>query len=312
MKKIAIFGATGMLGQPVTNAFAQSGYTVRALVRDAAKAKARLHPAVTLVEGDLQHQSAIRQVLEGCDYAYISLSVAPESRSKDFQPEREGIATILAEAENQRIQGMGYLSSLVQQYQNMDGFNWWVFELKNQAVRQIKGSDIPSLVFYPSTFMENFDQGNYRQGNRIALAGKSEHPMHFIAGRDYAIQVVRAFDQFQRKSKAYVIQGPEAYRAEEAANLFVKHYEREKLTVSKLPYGVLAFLGNFTAAFQYGAKIVKALNRYPEKFEAADTWEALGKPKITLQAYAEAGGAATLNGFQHHQHLKTQNEEQDE
>jgi hypothetical protein len=45
-------------------------------------------------------------------------------------------------------------------------------------------------------------------------------------------------------------------------------------------------LGNFTNTFNYGAKIVKALNRYPEKFEAAENWNTLGKPQITLRAYA--------------------------
>lgn len=284
-----------MLGQPVANELALQGFEVRALLRDPSKAEGQLHPDIRILKGDLKDKAAVNRTLEGSDLAYISLSVDPATGRKDYQPEREGVQALLQAAGKHSIKGVGYLSSLVQRYQGMQGFDWWAFELKNQIVRRIRESGLPYLLFYPSTFMENFDQGNYRQGNRITLAGKSEHPMHFIAGRDYARQVSQAFLQFEGQSREYVIQGPQAYTADEAAAIFTQYFEREQLSISKLPYGLLGFLGNFTNTFNYGAKIVKALNRYPEKFEAAETWNALGKPQITLRAYAQAGGAAAWN-----------------
>lgn len=287
MKNIAFFGATGMLAQPVIQALSQSGYQITALVRDITKAKKSLPATIKLVEGDLNTPKAIEDVLEGVDFIYLNLSVKPNSRKTDFQSEREGLQNILKIAKGKGVKCIAYLSSLVQRYQGMDNFNWWAFEIKNQAIEKIKVSDIPYLIFYPSTFMENFDKGSYRQGKRINLAGKSVYPMYFIAGEDYAKQVVNALSNFDGTSKEYIIQGTEALNADEAAKIFVSNYTKEKMNIAKLPYSILAFLGKLTTTFNYGANIVKALNNYPEKFEAQKTWEELGKPSITLKEYAK-------------------------
>jgi uncharacterized protein YbjT (DUF2867 family) len=287
MEKIAFFGATGMLAQPVIQTLAQSGYQVTALVRDTTKAKKNLPANIKLVEGDLNNPKAIEDALEGVDFIYLNLSVKPNSRKTDFQSEREGLQNILKIAKGKGVKCIAYLSSLVQRYQGMDNFNWWAFEIKNQAVEKLKTSNIPYLIFYPSTFMENFDKGSYRQGKRINLAGKSVYPMYFIAGEDYAKQVVNALSNFNGTSKEYIIQGTEALNADEAAKLFVSNYTKEKMSIAKLPYSILAFLGKLTTTFNYGANIVKALNNYPEKFEAQKTWEELGKPSLTLKEYAK-------------------------
>jgi hypothetical protein len=35
------------------------------------------------------------------------------------------------------------------------------------------------------------------------------------------------------------------------------------------------------------AKMLNALNRYPETFQAQETWDELGKPTNTIEKYAE-------------------------
>jgi hypothetical protein len=45
-------------------------------------------------------------------------------------------------------------------------------------------------------------------------------------------------------------------------------------------------LGAFNQKINYGAKIIDALNNYPEKFGAETTWAELGKPTVTLAEYA--------------------------
>ena len=46
-------------------------------------------------------------------------------------------------------------------------------------------------------------------------------------------------------------------------------------------------MGVFIQKFDYGYHIVEALNKYPERFEAQQTWDLLGKPQITLKDFAE-------------------------
>jgi uncharacterized protein YbjT (DUF2867 family) len=287
MAKIAIIGATGMLGQPVTQECIKAGFEVSILTRQPDKAKAIFGLGIRIVSGDLQHTTNLAALFTGQDFLYINLSVEQTSSHKDYQPEREGLQIILKEAKKATIKRIGYLSSLVQRYQGQHGFHWWVFDIKWKAVHAIKESGMACSIFYPSTFMESFDKGAYRQGNMIALAGDSMYPMYLISGSDYGKQVVQAF-LHNEGNQEYVIQGKEAFTADEAARLFVQHYKKSKIRIVKMPLGILKFMGQFSNKFSYGAHIIEALNHYPEKFESEKTWQELGQPQTTFLEYIRA------------------------
>lgn len=285
-KAIAIIGATGMLGQPVAEAFINAGWHVRVFTRSADKARRIFGSSVSIFEGDLRDIEALRALLSGLDAVYMNLSVDQASSEPDFQPERDGLLSVLKVAREIGMKRVGYLSSLVKDY---DGFVWWPFTVKRSAVTLIKACGIPYSIFYPSTFMETFNShapGSYRQGNRINLAGVSNHKMYLIAGVDYGRQVVRAFER-NNGNNEYVVQGREGYTANEAAAIIARYYTGAKLSVTTLPYGILAFMGRFSKRFSYAAHIVEALNNYPEKFHSERTWEELGEPHVSLLDYAQ-------------------------
>lgn len=273
-----------MLGKPVAKAFIAAGFTVTLLARDTAKASAAFGPPARVVRGDLRDEASIRTLLQGQDAVYLNLSVEQTSTAADWQAEREGLALLLRVAKELGIRRIGYLSSLVKDY---DGSPWWVFDIKRAAVDAIRKSGIPYSVFVPSTFMEAFDSdgpGSMRQGNRLTLAGRSRHKMYLIAGDDYGRQVVRAFE-LDKGDNVYAVQGKEGFTTDEAAALFAQHYTAVKLSVSSLPMGILRFLGLFSRRFDYVAHIVHALNEYPEAFQAETTWKELGEPRLTLLEY---------------------------
>ncbi len=286
MKKITVFGATGMLGKPVTKELLKAGFEITAMVRNPEKAKEQLPQGVKLLKGDLNNPSEIENALQDADFVYINLSVLPESRVNDFQPEREGFENLMMALKKANIKRVAYCASLVQHYQGVNGFNWWVFDIKEKAIQLIKESGIPYTLFYPSSFMENFATGGYRQGKRVVLAGKSKFKMYFISGEDFGRQVARSFEILDTENKEYAVQGLEAMTSDEAANVFVKHYQKEKLSISKAPLGLLKFFGNFIRKLNYGSKIIESLNKYEEKFESETTWQELGKPQITLKDFA--------------------------
>ncbi|MCB0270908.1 MAG: NAD(P)H-binding protein, partial [Calditrichaeota bacterium] len=158
MKNITVFGATGMLGKPVVRELVAAGYKITAMVRSPEKAREVLPGSVNLIRGDLDSLPDIQNALENADGIYINLSVAQDSKTTDFQPEREGISNILAAAKDKNIQRIGYLSSLVQRYNGMNGFRWWAFDIKREALRNIKQSGIPYAIFYPSNFLEDLPE----------------------------------------------------------------------------------------------------------------------------------------------------------
>lgn len=285
-KRIAIIGATGMLGKPVVETFINQGYTVTALVRNLSQAKSSLPGSVRLIQGNILDKENIRHLLAESDTLYLNLNIKQNEKPIDFHTEEQGLVNALQVAKERKLKRIGFISSVVMNYQGMNGFNWWVFDLKQKAVQAIKDSGIPYTIFYPSTFMENFHH-TYRRGNRILLAGESKHKMFFIAAHDFARQVVRSFEILTIENKEYIVQGPEGFTAKEAADEFQQHYSKEKLKISRAPLGLLKFIGKLSQQVNYGANIIEALNNYPEKFEAHQTWEELGKPVITLKDFAQ-------------------------
>lgn len=291
MKKILVIGASGMLGKPVTRQLAKAGFELTLLARDPLSMR-ELFPSTKVIEGDVLDPLSLVNAMDGQDAIYINLQAPRGSSRSHPMPEREGISNILDAATYAGIKRIAYLSSLVQNYNGMEGFHWWIFDMKQTAVSRIKSSGIPYTIFYASTFMESLDQ-LMMQGNKILLAGESKAPMYFIAGEDYGKQVARSLQLPGDDNREYIVQGTEAYNWDNAASIFIQHYKKQSLKTMKAPLGMLKLFGIFSGKAAYGYKICTALNNYPEKFEAENTWNDLGKPSVTLAEYAQRAGSVS-------------------
>jgi uncharacterized protein YbjT (DUF2867 family) len=283
--KILVIGASGMIGKPVTRELAKAGFKLTLLARNPQKMR-ELFPGLKIAEGDVLDPLSLVSAFEGQDAVYINLQAARTATQSTPLPEREGINNIIEAAKHAGIKRIAYLSSLVQNYNGTNGYSWWVFDMKQMAVTNIKSSGIPYSIFYASSFMENLDQ-LLMQGNKILLAGESKAPMYFIAGEDYGRQVAWSFRLPINENREYAVQGLEAHNWDGAAKLFIEHYTKTKLTIIKAPLGMLKLVGIFHKKTGYGHKILVALNNYPEKFEAEQTWNELGKPTLTIPVYAQ-------------------------
>ena len=288
MKTIAFIGANGLLGKPVARQLILAGHTVIPVGRHTEELRA-LYPEQEVRHADLKDPASLATALAGCDAVYLNLSVKPGEKPDGFHTEAEGLDNLIAAAKIAGIQRIGYLSSLVMNYQGMDGFHWWVFDLKIRAVQKIQASGIPSFIFRPSTFMDNVT-GPYRQGNKMQLAGKSLHKMYAIAGEDYGHMVARAFEVVPaHESRDYWVQGKEGFTADGMVVEFLRYYTKEKLGVARVPIGLLKVLGLFLPVMHYVYHILTALNNYPEPFgnEARHTWAELGEPQLSMRQFTE-------------------------
>lgn len=285
MKKILIIGSTGLLGKPVTHALSGADFEITLMVRNIKLVK-NLFPKAKIIEGDLRNRADIEKAMQGQEAVFLSLSVKQTEKETDFHTESQGLDLIIDVAKSLNISRIAYLSSLVHLYQGMNGFDWWVFRIKQEAVRKIKESGIAFTIFYPSAFMESIFYQS-KQGSMIALGGKSHYPMYYVAAEDYARQVVNSLKVLTNESRDFVVQGLDAFTQDEAAKTFIKYYKKEKLRTMYAPMFVMKMMGFLSQKFDYGYHIVEALNKYPEKFEAQETWNLLGKPSITLKDFAE-------------------------
>lgn len=284
-KHIAIIGGTGMLGLPVVTEFINAGFKVTALVRDSVKANRVLPKGVNLIVADLRDKSVLVDALKGVDGVYLNLSVTPSERKNDFHPEKEGLASLIESAKKNNIKRIGYLSSIISRdYVDID---WWVFDMKREAISTIKKSGLAYNIFYPSSFMENLNN-TFIKGNKLSIVGKPLYKNWWIAGEDYGRQVARSFEILKDgENREYNIQGTEALMIGEAVEIFVRNYKMQTLKVGKAPLGLLKFIGLFNPQLKYISKILEVINNCEEKFEAQSTWDELGKPKLTIEEYTK-------------------------
>ncbi|HET6769815.1 MAG TPA: NAD(P)H-binding protein [Chitinophagaceae bacterium] len=283
MQKVLFIGASGMLGKPVALELMRSGFPVTFLGRDVDKLR-KLFPNAAIVKGDVFDVSSLETAMTGHEIVYANLSVAQSSKKSDPQPEREGVANIIEAAKKSGVKRIVYLSSLIKNYQGMNGFSWWSFELKQAAVDAIKKSGLNYSIFYASTFMETLDR-QMLQGKRLMVAGRSEAPMWFIAGKDYGVQVAWALKKAGDSNQEYSIQGLEPFTFDEAAKVFIQNV-KTPIKIMKAPLAPLKYLGLVNQRVNYAYHICEALNKYPEKFESENAWNDLGKPSTTLADYA--------------------------
>ena len=193
-------------------------------------------------------------------------------------------------AKEQQSPRISLISSLVQNYQGMNGFHWWEFDVKREAIRLLRDSGLPYFIFYPSSFMENFVYSQ-REGNKIMLAGRSRAKQWFIAGDDYGRMVAKAMSFPADVSGEYLVQGLEGFTYPEAAKVFVEN-SPEDLRVSQMPLWPLRLAGIFKPSTRDLVKILVALNNYPERFDSEKTWSELGRPQITLAEFAKGASPA--------------------
>ncbi len=73
MRKITVFGATGMLGKPVVRELVDAGFEVTAMVRSPEKASQELPAEVKIIAGDLRNRTDIESALAAAEAVYLNL-----------------------------------------------------------------------------------------------------------------------------------------------------------------------------------------------------------------------------------------------
>lgn len=247
IRSIAVIGATGMLGKPVTKILKKEGFSVTAVVRDISRAQTSIGSEFHYVKGDVNSVASLRSAFSDVDYVYISLSTHPKEKNADFKTELDGIKNIIDAAKKANIKRIGYLSSLVKDYSDTD---WWAFDIKREACRLLIESEIPVTIFHPSNFFENLSELQLK-GSRVMLAGNQETKSWWISAEDYGRQVAEAFRHDHEENREYPVQGLEPMSMEEAAEVFIENYPNKSLKKLKAPMWFFKLIKPFSAGGRF-------------------------------------------------------------
>lgn len=279
MERILVIGGTGRIARPVVRELVKAGYSVRVMARDPQRSRSLLPVAVEWCQGDLQDRAALVAAMHEMDVIYINLPEAANPEAA-FVPDIHGIQNILdaAPAGVLLIKLSEIGATEVPTYKNLT--------LKFRADEQIRESGHPYIIFRPTWFMESLPL-ILTQGKAIIYAGAQLFPLHWIAGQDFARQVVAALQNRSRtENRIFTVQGPEAIPFAEAIRRYIQAMGGGLHRI-RLPLWVLRLSSIFSAQGQADYELMAYFDRHLETFESEATWQLLGKPTITIERFVE-------------------------
>jgi uncharacterized protein YbjT (DUF2867 family) len=206
--QILVTGATGLAGSAVIREFVRNGYSVRALVRSRAKARAfEAFPTVELVEGDMSRPATLEAALSGVDRVLLI------SSSDQQMAERQ--STFIDAARKAEVRHIVKFSGL----SAADVETPFVFgSMHAEIERYLEGSGLAWTHLRPSQFMTEY----LREVPTILAQGGLFLPLEDarlvpVDVADIAKAAVALLTTPGHEARIYAMSGPEALSMEEVA-----------------------------------------------------------------------------------------------
>lgn len=286
LKNIAVFATTNYSNLYVIKALADAGFNVSVMDRDITSAKSILPSNVNVIEGNVRYHHDLKRFLSTQDAVYCSFDTGSEDEN-DYHEETDGLREIINASLESGIRRIALHTSIIQNYQGENGFDWWVFKVKNEAVNYVRDCGIPFTILSTSSFMESLMNGHLNNKS-IQIFGEAKFPVYYISVVDYAKMLINSFSKLGTDDREYNIQGENCYKPLEAANIFVRNYSIEKLRIKPLTMAWVRFISFFSKRMHYNANLMSAINNYSEIFCGEQAWKELGKPEVNLIQYAKS------------------------
>jgi uncharacterized protein YbjT (DUF2867 family) len=281
MDTILVVGGTGEIGRPVAHRLLADGYSVRLLVRNVERARARLGPDFEYSVGNVDNPVMIERALEGCMGVHVSLRDGSDPDELD-RVEHRGTARVAELAAQQGVSRLTYLSGmLVAEDAEIPGDR-----AKYRAEQAIHQSGVPHTIFKPAYFMETLPR--HVQGNLAIVLGKQPHLLHMVAAGDFARMVSLSFRIPEAANRHFFVHGPEAITIPDALRLYCSLVEPGKRVVT-MP---LAFMSVVDTLFTRGQlrstiELMMVMQRVGERGDPSQANEVLGAPAMTLRQWCE-------------------------
>src|SRR2546426_3404844 len=204
---ILVSGATGTTGKEIVLQMASLGITVKALVRDMAKATPFRGKCVHVAVGDLNEPATLDEAFKAVDRALL----LPANNTNQVEQER----TFIDAAKRAGVQHIVKFSAIGADDRNSGSrFIRWHAEAEDY----LEASGLAWTHLRPNMFMQNL------LGSTPSIAGEGafysplgDARVAHVDVRDIAAVAVKALTDRGHEGKAYTITGPEALTYTEVA-----------------------------------------------------------------------------------------------
>ena len=203
-QKILVIGAAGFVGAPIAKQLQKDGFSVRALVRNADKARQMLGDQVELIVGDFADKATLEKALEGVDG--VNLSVPWQFESSVAR----GVTSILA-AQGRKQVRVTYISGTTALPEN----RWYpMIDEKLKAEEILAKSGVAYTILRPSWFMDALSL--FVRDGRATIFGKQNQPYYFLSIADFARAVSKCYQTEEAANKTFVVNGPKSMLMKDA------------------------------------------------------------------------------------------------
>jgi uncharacterized protein YbjT (DUF2867 family) len=273
-QKILVIGATGFVGAPIARQLQKDGFSVRALVRNADKARQMLGDQIEFIVGDFTDKTALEKALTDVDG--VNLSVPWQFEAAIVRD----VTSILA-AQGRKNVRITYISGTTALPEN----RWYpMIDEKLKAEEVLTQSGVAYTIFRPSWFMDAL--ALFVRDGRATIFGKQKQPYYFLAVADFARTVSQSYQTDTSANKTFVINGPKVMLMQDALQQYCDAIH-PGVKAATMPI----WLGNLLAAM-LRSKSMKDFVKMMAYFEKSPKVTApdgadsiLGKPSTTLEEW---------------------------
>lgn len=155
--KAFVAGATGKTGYRIVQELVAQGIPVKALVRDAAKARELLPPEAEIVVGDVLQPKTFTAALADCTVLLSATGAAPSfDPTGPYQVDFEGTKNLVQAAKQQGIEHFVMVSSLcVSKLLHPLNLFWLILVWKKQAEEYLQRSGLTYTIVRPGGLKED-------------------------------------------------------------------------------------------------------------------------------------------------------------
>ncbi len=199
MTTVLVTGATGNVGSSVVRELQGRDASVRAFVRDAARARERLGEGVELAVGDFSDAASLRRALQDVELVFLSSADSPQKVEQE-----SAVIDTAAAAGVRRIVKASTIRA--EAGSPLPPFDW-----HGRIEEHLRGSGVPAVILQSSFYMTNILMGAEQirhAGKLFAPAGKGRIGM--VDPRDTGSVAAIVLRNEGHDGRTYVLTGPEA------------------------------------------------------------------------------------------------------
>lgn len=231
----AIMGATGHIGNVLTEELLRKGHKVRAIGRDSLKLQGLKVKGAEIHSGEYTDHDFLSKAFKGCNAVFSF--IPPGYNADDLEVLRdrtsEAIIQAIAKAKITHVLNLSSMGA------NLSSGTGLIKELHHHEERLNMVPKLNVLHFRPNYFMENLLMflPNIKSSGMIASALKADRPLPMVATHDIALKIAELLNTLKfTGSSVFEFVGPRDVTISEAVKAIGKAFGKPDVKYVQLPY----------------------------------------------------------------------------